>query len=112
MIRRERFTNWQSFALANLSAALTTAGELDDALQLAREALPLLRQQGSIWSFLDHMGLLAIKRGRPHEAAQVLGCAEKLNQRSGYVRQFNELRARNQLLDALRAAVKPKELSA
>jgi hypothetical protein len=26
------------------------------------------------------------------------------------VRQFNELRARNQLLDALRAAVKPKEL--
>ena len=110
LIRRERFTNWQSFALANLSAALTAAGELDDALQLAREALPLLRQQGSIWSFLDHLGLLAVKRGRPLDAAQVLGCAEELNQRSGYVRQFNELRARNQLLDALRATVKPGEL--
>ena len=110
LIRRERFTNWQSFALANLSAALTAAGELDDALQLAREAFPLLRQQGSVWSFLDHFGLLAIKRGRPHDAAQVIGCAEKLNRRSGYVRQFNELRARNQLLDALRTAVKPKEL--
>ena len=96
LIRRDRFTNWQSFALANLSAALTAAGELDDALQLAREALPLLRQQGSIWSFLDHLGLLAVKRGRPLDAAQVLGCAEELNQRSGYVRQFNELRARNQ----------------
>ena len=101
LIRRERFTNWQSFALANLSAALTAAGQLDEALQLAREALPLLRQQGSIWSFLDHLGLLALKRGRPLDAAQVLGCAEELNQRSGYVRQFNELRARNQLLDAL-----------
>ena len=110
LIRRDRFTNWQSFALANLSAALTAAGELDDALQLAREALPLLRQQGSIWSFLDHLGLLAVKRGRLLDAAQVLGCAEELNQRSGYVRQFNELRARNQLLEALRAAVKPGDL--
>ena len=110
LIRRERFTNWQSFALANLSAALTAAGELDDALQLAWEAFPLLRQQGSVWSFLDHWGLLAFKRGRPHDAAQVLGCAEQLNQRSGYVRQFNELRARNQLLDALHAAIKPSDL--
>ena len=110
LIRCERFTNWQSFALANLSAALTAAGQLDEALQLAREALPLLRQQGSIWSFLDHLGLLAAKRGRPLDAAQVFGCAEELNQRSGYVRQFNELRARNQLLDALRATVKPSEL--
>ena len=110
LIRRERFTNLESFALANLSAALTAAGQLDEALQLAREALPLLRQQGSIWSFLDHLGLLAVKRGRPLDAAQVLGCAEELNQRSGYVRQFNELRARNQLLDALRATVKPGEL--
>ena len=110
LIRRERFTNWQSFALANLSAALTAAGQLDEALQLAQEALPLLRQQGSIWSFLDHLGLLALKRGRPSDAAQVLGCADELNQRSGYVRQFNELRARNQLLEALRASVKPSEL--
>ncbi len=110
LIRRERFTNWQSFALANLSAALTAAGQLDEALQLAREAVPLLRQQGSIWSFLDHLGLLALKRGRPFDAAQVLGCADELNQRSGYVRQFNELRARNQLLDAIRATVEPAEL--
>lgn len=110
LIRRERFTNWQSFALANLSAALTAAGQLDEALQLAQEALPLLRQQGSTWSFLDHLGLLTLKRGRVLDAAQVLGCAEELNQSSGYVRQFNELRARDQLLDALRASVKPSEL--
>jgi tetratricopeptide (TPR) repeat protein len=110
LIRRERFTNWQSFALANLSAALTAAGQLDEALQLAHEAVPLLRNQGSIWSFLDHLGLLAVKRGRPLDAAQVLGCAEELNDRSGYVRQFNELRARNQLLDALRATIEPGEL--
>ncbi len=110
LIRRERFTNWQSFALANLSAALTAAGQLDEALQLAQDALPLLRQQGSVWSFLDHLGLLALKRGRPLDAAQVLGCAEELNQCSGYVRQFNELRARNQLFDALRASVEPGEL--
>ncbi|MBA3254424.1 MAG: winged helix-turn-helix domain-containing protein [Burkholderiaceae bacterium] len=111
LIRRDRMTNWQSFAVANLSAALTAAGQLDEALQLAREALPLLRQQGSIWSFLDHLGLLALKRGRPFDAAQVLGCADELNQRSGYVRQFNERRARDQLLEALRASVKPGELA-
>jgi predicted ATPase/DNA-binding winged helix-turn-helix (wHTH) protein len=110
LIQSERFANWQSFALANLSAALTAADQLDDALQLAQEALPLLRQQGSVWSFLDHFGLLAAKRGRPLDAAQVVGCAEELNRRSGYVRQFNELRARNQLLDALRAAIRPSEL--
>lgn len=111
LIRRDRIANWQSFALANLSAALTAAGQLDEALQLAQEALPLLRQQGSIWSFLDHLGLLALKRGRPFDAAQVLGCADELNERSGYVRQFNELRARDQLLEALRANINPTELA-
>ncbi|MDQ3444741.1 MAG: hypothetical protein M3496_01010, partial [Pseudomonadota bacterium] len=63
------------------------------------------------WSFLDHLGLLALKRGRPFDAAQVLGCADELNQRSGYVRQFNELRARDQLLEALRANINPTELA-
>jgi predicted ATPase len=110
LIRRERFTNLQSFALANLSAALTATGQLDEALQVAREAVPLLRQQGSVWSFLDHLGLLALKRGRPLDAAHILGCAEELNHRSGYVRQFNELRARNQLLEAVRATFDLTEL--
>jgi tetratricopeptide (TPR) repeat protein len=107
LIRRERFANWESFALANLSAALTAAGETDEALQLARQAMPLLRQQGSIWSFLDHLGLLAFKRGRAAEAARVLGCAEHLNQQAGYVRQYNELKARDLLLESLRSAFDP-----
>jgi len=110
LIRRERFTTWESFALANLSAALTAAGELEEALTRAREALPLLQQQGAAWSFLDHFALLTFKRGRPEDAARIVGCAEEVNQRSGYVRQFNEQRARNQVLDALRGRLEPGEI--
>ena len=52
-IRRDRVRSWESFALGNLSAALTAAGQIDEALQLAREALPLLAGQGATASFLD-----------------------------------------------------------
>ncbi|MGH2959683.1 MAG: ATP-binding protein, partial [Solirubrobacterales bacterium] len=101
LIRRERFTNWESFALANLSAALTAIGDLEEAVTRAREALPLLQQQGAAWSFLDHFALLTYRRGRPEDAARILGCAEEVNQQSGYVRQFNEQRARDQVLGLL-----------
>jgi tetratricopeptide (TPR) repeat protein len=111
LIRREGFANWESFALANLSAALTSVDQLDEALQLALEALPLLGRQGSVWSFLDHFGLLAFKRGHPEAAARVLGCADALNRSAGYVRQFNEFRARNELLDRLTAHFDPVALS-
>ncbi len=110
LIRNERYANWESFALANLSAALTVADRLDEALQLAQEAAPMLLQQGSIWSFLDHFALLTFKRGRHTDAARVLGCAEALNHQSGYVRELNELRARDTVLKLLQTTLKPAEL--
>ena len=65
------------------SAALTAAGELDEALVVAREAVPLLRQQGALAAFLVHFAMLAARRGRIADAARALGCEERAVARAG-----------------------------
>jgi tetratricopeptide (TPR) repeat protein len=102
MVRRERFSGYESFALGNLSAALTADGQLDEALEVAREGAPLLRQQGAIAAFLVHFALLAARRGRLADAARALGCEEAVTVARGYERQRNEGRAHRELNSLLK----------
>jgi len=109
-IRRERFRTGEATALGNLSVALMSDGQLDEALAIAREALPLLQQSDRLLIYLDDFALLAFKRGRIAEAAQVLGRAEAEYAMVTNEREPLEQRARDTLLVLLQKALTPEEL--
>ena len=111
MVRNERFSGYESFALGNLSAAYTEAGQLDEALRVARESAPLLRQQGAIAGFLDHFAMLALRRGHVAAAALTLGRAEARLAQSGYRRGPMEQRVHRVLTQSLREALGDAELA-
>lgn len=96
---------------ANLCAALTQQGDLDEARALAREALSNLQRRAYVPSFLDHMALLAFKLGRHAEAARALGRSDALALHDEDGREINEQRAHDQVTEALRLAMPPSELA-
>lgn len=79
--------------LANLAAALIHLGRSDEALPVAREAVPLERACGRPGQMLDHWALLACQRGRLHAAALALGAADAMVEASGFSREQSEQRA-------------------
>jgi predicted ATPase/DNA-binding winged helix-turn-helix (wHTH) protein len=91
--------------LANLTAALTYLGRVDEALATARQALPLLRLEGRMTTLLDHFALLACRRGLPEHAARIVGYADRCVRESGFDREVSELRARDMTADALDQAL-------
>ena len=111
LVRNQHFSGYESFALGNLSAAYTAAGQLDDALRVARESVLPLRQQGAIGRFFDHFAMLAFKRGHVAAAALTLGCAEARLAQSGYQRGPNEQNVRDALMQSLQEALGSAELS-
>jgi tetratricopeptide (TPR) repeat protein len=96
---------------ANLCAALTQQGELDEARAMAREALPTLQRRAYVHAFLDHLALLALKLGRPADAARALGRSDARALRDEGGREINEQRAHDQAAEALRAAVPAADLA-
>jgi hypothetical protein len=61
--------------LDRLCNTLTEAGELDEALLIAREAASIASDLGLLWRFLNEIASLALKRGHATEAALVFGRA-------------------------------------
>ncbi|MGZ5768703.1 MAG: ATP-binding protein, partial [Caldimonas sp.] len=96
---------------ANLCAALTQRGELDEARAMAREALPSLQRRAYVHWFLDHLALLAWKLGRPADAARALGRSDALALQDEDRRDVNEQRAHDQVAEALRSAMPASELA-
>jgi len=108
LVRRERLGGRMArFALGHPSLVLTGLGQLDEALELAREILPSLARSYHILDFLGAFALLALRRGRIAEAARVLGRADSQYDLLREARRPGEERARKVLLDSLR-----KDLSA
>jgi tetratricopeptide (TPR) repeat protein len=62
-------------ALGDLACYLGELGRIDEALPLAREAVDLRAQDGTLGSQLDQLARLACARGRYREAAVALGRA-------------------------------------
>jgi hypothetical protein len=85
-------------------------GELDEALEAAREALPLLRDQGNAWVLLDHVALRAAAAGKFRNAAQIAGYADAANAANETSRQPNEARARDRLQKILSGKLTHQEL--
>jgi tetratricopeptide (TPR) repeat protein len=96
--------------LINLAGVLTEQGKLDDALAAAREALPLLKDGGLAWIFLDHVALRAALAGKVANAARVAGYADSIFAAKRTSRQFNEARAHVRVQALLREKLVPDEL--
>jgi len=96
---------------ANLCAALTQQGDLDEARALAREALPNLQRRAYVPSFIDHMALLAFKLGHHANAARALGRSDALALHDEDGREINEQRAHDQVAEALRLAIPAADLA-
>jgi len=77
-------------ALTNLCEALLLVDENERALAAAAEALPLMWHSGWAYLLLDAIALLAQRRGRPADAARVLGYASAWYAAHGDQRQPNE----------------------
>ncbi len=95
---------------ANLSAALAFAGRTEEALQAARQALPGLKLNGRLCTFLDHFALIACQRGRFTAGARVLGRADALIESSGFSREESEKRACEMARAELQRALPGDEL--
>jgi predicted ATPase/DNA-binding winged helix-turn-helix (wHTH) protein len=99
------------FARGNLCGALAQQGQqLDEALEMGREAAPLLIQSGALGTFLDHFALLAFRRGRAADAALVLGRAETSSAERGVTRDRHEQRSRDAALEGLQQSLPAGEL--
>jgi hypothetical protein len=69
--------------LALVAAALTLKGNAERALSPANEAVPLLRDQGMLFWFFDHLALRAGLAGRMKDAALISGYADALSREFG-----------------------------
>ncbi len=69
--------------LALVAAALTLKGNAQRALPMAKEAVPLLREQGMLFWFFDHLALRAALAGRTRDAALISGYADALSREFG-----------------------------
>jgi predicted ATPase/DNA-binding winged helix-turn-helix (wHTH) protein len=65
--------------LALVAAGLTLKGDAARALLRAEEAVPLLREQGMLFWFFDHLALRAGIAGRTKDAALISGYADALS---------------------------------
>ncbi|MCG3188710.1 MAG: hypothetical protein LKCHEGNO_00843 [Burkholderiaceae bacterium] len=102
-MRRDRYRGLAAgFARGNLLGALVQrGGDLDEALELAREAVPLLIQGDTLAPFLDHYALLALRLGRSADAARVLGRSDAASPARGTARMAHEQRSHDAVLALL-----------
>jgi tetratricopeptide (TPR) repeat protein len=98
------------FALANLVGVLIERGKLADALEAAREALPLLGSMGNAWTFMDHLALRLALAGNVAHAAELAGYADAAFGVRASLRQVNEARAHARVHALLRGRLDPFEL--
>ena len=75
------------FVLGLLVAALTERGDLGEALILARQAVPLLRDDDRLYWLFDHLALRAALTGRAKDGALTGGYANAVHQQSGRARE-------------------------
>lgn len=109
--RRERYVEKLHVYVANLATALIMANQVEEALPLAREAAEMDTRHGSLWQSLDMLAMLALKRGRPADAAVILGRGDAANAwRGGDFREPVEREVRNELLLSLKKVLSKEDL--
>jgi tetratricopeptide (TPR) repeat protein len=111
LMRKTDLVSGDTFAhcLTQLAGVHTERGELDEALAAAREGLPLLREVGYFWIFMDHLALRAALSGKLDNAARLAGYADSMFG-ARQPREPNEARARGRLQNLLQENFPPDEL--
>jgi tetratricopeptide (TPR) repeat protein len=105
--RRGGYQRMIGLASGSLAGMFTARGDLDQALAMAGEAVPLCRENEDVdWLFL-HLALRAAKAGRPEDAARLWGYVERAGSSA---RQINERRARDALAALLREVMAPTRI--
>ncbi len=90
--------------LLNLVGVLVERGAHDEALDVARETLPLAADNRLTPLLVDHLALRAALMGRHDDAARLAGFNDARHAALGMVRQRSELRARDRLRALLHEA--------
>ena len=86
-LRDTYHTDILGYALGMVSTALTLRGDPDAALAPAREAVPLLRDEGMLFWFFDHLALRLGLAGRLKDAAMLSGYADSVFREFGRPRE-------------------------
>ena len=110
--RGARFVERMQVYVANLATALVRDGQVEEGLQVAREAAELDRRSDALWLSLDLYAMLALKRGRPAVAARVIGRSDAANAWRGTFREPVEAQLRDEVVLALQASMSAAELAA
>jgi predicted ATPase/class 3 adenylate cyclase len=98
------------FCLTNLAGVHVERGEYDEALTVAREGLPLLKDAGYAWINLDELALRLALVGKLADAARLAGFADAtIARKKEAFRQTNEARARQRLERLLMAGLASQE---
>ncbi|HEY4114486.1 MAG TPA: winged helix-turn-helix domain-containing protein [Rhizomicrobium sp.] len=91
----------RGYVLGVLSGAYTARGDLHDALLAAREAAPLMRDEGTLFWLFDHLALRCGLAGRVTDAALLAGYADDVHRKNGYSRWPMGVRALERLRSLL-----------
>lgn len=98
------------YALTKLGGVLTEHGEVAEALAVLREGLPLVREDGSAWVFLDDLALRVACSGRLADAARLAGYADSVHTSKASTRGRQTIRIRDRLNALLGANLSAHEL--
>jgi len=109
-LRSARHSYVRGFVLGLLSAALTVRGDLDEALAVAREAAPLLRDQRELFWLFDQLALRSALAGLLTDAALLAGYAEAIRKENSHPRWPIAQRASDRLDQLLKCGLPDEEV--
>lgn len=110
-MRDTRYSDLLGYVLGVLAAALTVKGDLDEGLTMAREAAPLLRDDGRLFWLFDHLALRAVLSGYAKNAALIAGYADAVFKNSSHQREAMGHRAMERTQSLLRDALPENEIA-
>ena len=85
------------FSLWKVAGVPTERAKLGEALDAAREGLPLLQGAESAWMLIDHLALRTALAGDLVNAVMIAGFADAAHAAKGARRQVNEARSRERV---------------
>ncbi len=109
-LRDTYHTDILGYALGMVSGALSLQGDADAALAAARDAVPLLRDEGMLFWFFDHMALRLAIAGQFRDAALISGYADSVFCKFGRPREPVGLQAVSRLSELLRTSLSGDEI--
>jgi len=109
-LRDTYHTDILGYVLGMVSSALTLRGDVAAALAAAQEAVPLLRDEGMLFWFFDHLALRLALASNVKDAALVAGYADSLFKEFGRPREPVGQEAVNRLQRILRTTLSNSEV--